>query len=406
MDKKMDIIIFTISRWDSPISSPSLSLAKEFAKNNKVFYIDHPYSIKDYLAEKNQPEVEARKPALFSGKQKYKVLKQFSEQLIAVTTKLTLPINFLPTGWLYRKMASYNDAVVFSAIRGIIKDYHVKDFVFINAFDPYFCQQFPTDIKPYRTVYQSMDDLSQVAYTAKHGVGLEAAIIKQYDITLTTSRELTRLKLQHAPTVHYHPNAADTTIFSTTITEKFERPVALKNCAGKQIIGYTGNIESRIDYDLLKGIIETHTDKIICMVGPITTDEHEGIKLKEFENVILIGPKKIEELPQYLQYFDCTLIPFKKNTLTKSIYPLKINEYLSAGKAVISTSFSEDIKSFEEVILIGEDNASFIKLIDKAVLSNSAENIAKRAAFAHNNTWTARVEQFWEIIKTSAKKNL
>ncbi|TAH27680.1 MAG: glycosyltransferase [Cytophagales bacterium] len=399
-----DIIIFTLSRWDSPISSPSLSLAKEFAKHNRVFYIDHPYSFKDFLKERNQAEVKQRTKALLLGKDAYKTLHQFSSNLIAVTTQLTLPVNFLPKGSLYNTLSRYNDNIVFKAIRNIIKDFSVKKFIFINAFDPYFCRQFPEDIQPFRTVYQSMDDLSQVTYTAKHGIALEADIIKKYDITLTTSKELTRLKLQHSPSVYYHPNAADISIFGKTISEKFERPKELIGFEDKKIIGYTGNIESRIDYQLLQKVIETHQDKLICMVGPITTDEHESIGLKKYKNVILIGPKKITELPQYLQYFDCTLIPFKKNILTKSIYPLKINEYLSAGKAVVATNFSEDIEGFGNVIYIGKDTDEFVDKIAIAINSNRQEQVSQRVAFAQTNTWTARVESFWEIIHESTKK--
>jgi hypothetical protein len=52
MNPSNDIICFSLSRWDSAISSPALSLAKEFAKNNRVFYIDHPFSWKDYFNER------------------------------------------------------------------------------------------------------------------------------------------------------------------------------------------------------------------------------------------------------------------------------------------------------------------------------------------------------------------
>ncbi|MGO8056082.1 glycosyltransferase, partial [Rhizobium leguminosarum] len=84
-------------------------------------------------------------------------------------------------------------------------------------------------------------------------------------------------------------------------------------------------------------------DKTLVFVGPVQTEEHKAVGLDKLPNVLFVGPKHITQLANYLQYFDCVLIPFRKNTLTKSIYPLKINEYLAAGKAVIATHFSEDI---------------------------------------------------------------
>jgi glycosyltransferase involved in cell wall biosynthesis len=114
----------------------------------------------------------------------------------------------------------------------------------------------------------------------------------------------------------------------------------------------------------------------------------------------MTGSKKIEELPNYLRYFDCAIIPFKKITLTKSIYPLKINEYLAAGRAVVATDFSEDIQSFGDVIYISADHAEFVSLIDRAIKENGPERIKARTAVANRNTWTARVEEFWEILES------
>lgn len=399
MIKDSDLIIFSLSRWDAPYSSPSFSLAKEFAKNNRVFYIDHPHSLKDFISNYNTPGVQTRKNALLWGKNIYTKSHKLPERLTMVTPRLTLPINFLPDGPVYKAMSRYNDKVIFDTVRQIIRDFDVRKFIFFNAFDPYFCRDFPADIKPVKKVYQSMDDLTQVPYTAKHGTRLEAEIIRKYDITLTTSQELRRLKLRHSDQVHLHPNAADFSSFQRALSEKFPRPEELSRAEGKKVIGYTGNIESRIDYQLLKAVIEYHPDKIIAMVGPVTTPEHKTIGLTEYPNVIMTGSKKIDQLPAYLQYFDCALIPFKKNTLTRSIYPLKINEYLAAGRPVVATDFSEDIQGFKDVIYIGRDEAEFVQLIDQAIQENNSERIRARTAVANTNTWTARVEKFWEIVK-------
>ncbi len=115
-------------------------------------------------------------------------------------------------------------------------------------------------------------------------------------------------------------------------------------------------------------------------------------------NVVFAGPRKITELPAFLQYFDCVIIPFRKNTLAKSIYPLKINEYLAAGKPVIATHFSEDIYTFRDVAYIADDHETFLQLIDQAIDENNAALQEKRIAVASQNTWAARVDQFWAIL--------
>ena len=400
MIRDADIIMFSLSRWDAPISSPSFSLAKEFALRNRVFYIDHPHSLKDFVTGYKTPRVQKRKEALLAGKGMYSKAAWLPEKLTLVTPPLTMPINFLPTGPLYEILAKSNDEIVTNTIRQIIKDFDVSKFIFFNAFDPFFCRDLPPDIKPVKTVYQSMDDITQAEYTSRHGTRLEEEIIRKFDITLTTSHELRRLKSQFSKHVYYHPNAADFRNFKRALSEDFPRPAALLPATGKKVIGYTGNIETRVDYELLKAVAAFHKDKILAMVGPITTPDANASGLSRLKNVIFTGPKNITELPAYLQYFDCTVIPFKKNTLTRSIYPLKINEYLAAGRPVVSTDFSADIEGFRDVIYIGKTDEEFVRLIDRAINENDAAKTNARLALANTNTWTARVERFWQILES------
>jgi len=392
-----DIVCLSISRWDAPVSSPALCLAKELSKSNRVFYIDHPYSWKDYIKERNTEGVKKRKKALLFGKNMYSKHDGHTQQFVTVTTRITAPINFLPGGWLYKKMSQRNDRIILNTIRKLISDFEVKEFIYINFFDPYFLGKFPKDIQPVRTVYHCMDDITQVDYSNRHGSRLEHEIIKNFDYTLCTSAELTRLKKLLSPDVHFFPNAADHSLFKSAYNEHLPKPEELKHIHTK-IIGYIGSIEYRMDFELLKKIAAAHSDKTIVLVGPINTTEHLKSGINRLPNVVFTGSKSITQLPSYLQYFDCTIIPFKKNILTKSIYPLKINEYLAAGKPVVATNFSDDIASFGKVAYIANSDENFLMQITNAIEENTHELQQKRIAVAAQNTWHARADQFWNII--------
>lgn len=404
MKRTTDLVIFALPRWDQPISSPALSLAKEFAKSNRVFYIEHPYSWKDAIKERNTPEVQKRKDAIFKGKNIYTNPPDFPEKLTIVTPPVTYPINGLPAGALYDFLGKLNDKRIYSTIRRILKDYQVKDWIYVNSFDPFFARDFPADLKPLAKVYQCMDDHSQVEYSAKHGIRLEEDIVRKFDLTLNTSKELARINAAFTKHSYFHPNAAEINLFKTAVEDPLPRPKELEGI-DKKIIGFTGSIEYRTDFELILKLAKHHSDKQLVFVGPLRTTEMEEMGIINLPNVTMVGPKKITELPQYLKFMDVVIIPYKKNKLTKSIYPLKINEYLGAGRAVVAVHFSEDIKTFDDVAYIADDHDDFIHLVDVAIKEDSPEKIKQRMEVAAKNTWTARVEQFWDILDVWEKSS-
>ncbi len=382
IDKNIDIVCMSLSRWDAAISSPSVSIAKEFAKTNRVFFITHPYTWKDVVA----------------GNAKDNPRQKLAENnIVVIDPPVVLPVNFLPAGALYNFFWRINQRTLYKTLRNILRENNVSEYIFINFFDPYFLAEIPPDIRPLRYVYQCMDDMSQVAYTRRHGVQLENEIIRRADLVLCTSRELTRLKSQISDNVRFHPNAADYELFHTAATKTLKRPADL-DFGSKKIIGFTGSVEYRSDFMLLKKIASRHPDKILFFVGPVQGTEYIAAGLTEMPNVVFAGPRHISELPAYLQYFDCCIIPYKRNVLTASIYPLKVNEYLAAGKPVVATPFSDDIRSFSDVLYLADTHEEFCELINKAMAEDDENKKAARYKAAASNTWSERIRQFWEFL--------
>lgn len=395
----LPIIMLSMSRWDGPFSSASISLAKEFSKNNLVFYVDNPFTIKDLLTQYRRAAIKCRKNALLFGTNIYRKIDPALDHLIAVTPKTVLPINWLPPGNLYDFFSKINNKAVIKAIRKIKSDHGINDYILFNSFNPFYGYDLPKDIQPLLTVYQSRDDISQSAYVSKHGVEMETKAIMDSNLSMATSIELTKKLSSNNKEVHYLPNAANIALFKE-VFKPLKKPNELKG-VDKKVIVYTGNICHRINYELLKKIATVHYDKIILLVGPISNKQFFEFGLDKMANVICAGAKPISALPAYLKYADCTIIPFQCNELTKSIYPLKINEYLAAGKPVVSTSFSEDIESFRDIIYLSATNEEFLMNIGKALEENHDQiKIAQRVSVAEENTWEARVALFWNLIKT------
>lgn len=399
MFKDTDIIYFTLFPWDHPYSSVSLSFTREFARNNRIFYINHPFTFKDFVSNFQQPKVQKRKKDLLRQRMRYEQIPGFPDHVIGVHPPNTLPINWIDNLKLYDYFYQFNNRIILNTIRQVIMDYRLKNFIYLNCFNPFYAGVLPKSFGAKLQIYQCIDDMTQEAYTAKHAHRLEEAAIRQADIVLVTSSNLKKLKKPLNPNTHLVPNAVDINIFKKATEAKLPKPPEIAHI-NNPIIGFTGNLnEYRVDYSLLRKIALKHNDKTLLLVGPLNSNDYKDHGLDQLPNVILTGGKDINDLPRYLQHMDCAIIPFLCNKLTASVYPLKINEYLAAGKAVVSTSFSEDIKSFRDHIFLANDHDHFLGLIDQAIDNNDYAGMQQRIQVAQENSWTQRVNQFWTILE-------
>lgn len=164
----------------------------------------------------------------------------------------------------------------------------------------------------------------------------------------------------------------------------------------KQTIGYIGTIDDRLDYEILHHLFTNLPQTLFVFVGRILSEPGLAI-LKKYPNVIIEGPKTPEELPAYLKTFSAGIIPFVKDTFTKGIYPMKINEYLAAGIPVISTGFGDMIE-FEQLISIGDTKETFLAHCIEEIQSDTVAKKQERLSTAAKNTWANRADEFSQAI--------
>ncbi len=390
--------MLALPRWDGEYASTSFSLCKEIAKSHPVFYIDNPFTVKDFLWQYQQPRVKARTAALLFGRNIYHPLNLPGSDLTIVTPRLVAPINWVENDQVYDMLSKLNNKLVSKVLSSIVKDHQLTEYIFINSFNPFYVRSFPANFKPSLFIYHTVDDISEASYVQKHGSRLEKEISQRADFTLVTSLKLKKLKEQDTQKVYYLPNAADTAIFHTALSGDLPMPKDMP-LQDQDIVIFTGHLDQRIDVLLLEQIAITYPEKILLLVGPNSLKKEETKRLATYQNIVFTGKKQLEELPGYLQSAKCAIIPFKCNTLTESIYPLKINEYLAAGLPVVSTSFSEDIQAFADLAYISESGKQFIKNIQRAIDEDAADLKARRVEEAGKNTWEHRTSQLYQLIE-------
>lgn len=400
----MDVVMFSLARWDGPYSSTAFSLAKELSQSSRVFYIENPITLKYLLANIFRPHVWRRIKTLLFGISPYTLPDAENSNLIAVTPYLTFPINFLSEGAFYERLSLINDSLVGKTLKKLAKDYSINNFIFFNCFNPFYVRKFSEGFSPQLFIYMTVDDIRHSTHIKKHGPRLEMEMMTRADLVFATSRELTLLAGKYSSSAYHLPNAADISMFKTSREQSLPRPYELNDIAAPIVI-YTGNIDHRVDFDLLNELVKRNPTINFVLVGPVSIDEIELKTLRDSPNVLFTGKKDITELPAFLKYSQCTVIPFKCNALTKSIYPLKINEYLATGKPVVATPFSDDIRTFSDVIAIANSPASFSEAVCESIQNDSRDQESERIGFVENNTWKARVVSFWERVNQHLHQN-
>lgn len=390
--KNNTIVIVSLMRFDA-LASTNYTIARYLAKENQVFYVDNPFTLTDWLRLRKTPEYARRKHAFspFSTG----IIETEDKNLKVIIPMPVLPLNFLPEGKLYRILLKVNEWMVARRIKKVLRKQKAEATVYINSFN-FHLPGVGERLKPRLKAYHCVDPII-VPFDQKHGLVSEKQIVEQSDVVICTSRQLYTDKIKLNTQSFFVPNAADSAHSSKALDAALPVHESIRNITAP-VIGYLGAIERRMDYPLLQQVVAENPDKSFVFAGPADAGFVPDW-MRTTKNVFLTGKVSYEEMPAVIKGFDVALIPFKKDEVSNTIFPLKLFEYLGAGKPVVATNFNDDLKEFTgDIVPYCEDAASFSAAIELA-LQQGPENLQQRIAVAAANTWDKRGEDFSNILE-------
>ncbi|MBC8492492.1 MAG: methyltransferase domain-containing protein [Chloroflexi bacterium] len=255
-------------------------------------------------------------------------------------------------------------------------------------------------------IYEIIDELEVFPYNQDRLERRHNDLTQSARVVLATSDRLLQRIVAIRPDAILCPNGVDYERFATAQTDSLEPPSDLRPVLdrGRPIIGYCGALARWFDYELIRYAAEARPDLTFLLLGP----DHDGT-LKQSgiasqPNIIWLGPRPHNIVPHYLRYFEVATIPFKVSNITLSTSPIKLFEYLAAGKPVVTTAMPECRKY--EGVLVAESYAEFVAHIDRALdLRNNPAFRARLQKEAQRNTWRARIEQILEAVEARCNGN-
>jgi glycosyltransferase involved in cell wall biosynthesis len=132
-------------------------------------------------------------------------------------------------------------------------------------------------------------------------------------------------------------------------------------------------------------------------------DRLQSIQQKEGlgDRLVLEGWKPYEEVPSYLAASDICLLPAKHSKIMENIVPIKMYEYLAAGKVVFSTDLSGVRKEFGEgngVLYINESR-DVVALAQKLIENGHIHDEGRKGQlFVGDNDWAGLTSRFEQIL--------
>jgi glycosyltransferase involved in cell wall biosynthesis len=302
---------------------------------------------------------------------------------------------YAPGNMRWRASARYNSVLYAAEIRHLLR--------YIGALHPwlwaFFAQSLSAlDIGFQRTVYDCVDDWPSFfpnMAERKFVAHVDEQLCRRSDLVFVGSEPLLSKKSPHNPRTFVVNHAADVQHFEKACDPGLKVPEDLARIPHPRI-GFIGMIDNvRFDADLVRRIADASSYNVVTIGGFMADAER---LLSARPNIHRLGMKTIAELPAYLKGLDVCLMPYKINEATRNIFPLKLFEYMAAGKPIVTTPIPA-VRDYRDLLYVSEDTDSFFGLVQRAIAENDPLLVARRMDCARKHTWEAHVEQKSALIQ-------
>lgn len=305
------------------------------------------------------------------------------------------PLKLLPNG--YATTRAFNEWVARRQIAAEMRAMGIKDpLLWINA---HYAGHLAGHLGEKAVIYDVTDDWTELKQCAK-GTALtrqqDAALCQVADTVIVCSERLAELKRPMAAEVRLIPNGVDPDHYRNVLDGEGPLP---PECEGWQwpVFGYTGTLHpDRIDLSLVEDIAKRLRHGSIVLLGPSFLSLEQTERLRACGNVHLPGAVPYARIPDFMRGFSACIVPHLVTPFTESLNPIKLWEYLAAGKPIVSTNVA-GFRDYAEVVSIAHSAAEFVQALERSV-EESPRVAAARREMVCAHSWDARLDAVEDVL--------
>ena len=226
-------------------------------------------------------------------------------------------------------------------------------------------------------VYYCGDDFGALAGVDHEPVlEMERRLVAKADLILAASDVLAARFPKHK-TLHV-PHGADIALFQTPANRASDLPT------DRPVAGFYGSVSSWVDVELMSAVADLMPHWWLVVIGNVETDVSA---LASRPNVRLLGRRSHADLPGYAQHWMASLLPFRDNAQIRACNPLKLREYLAAGRPIIATDFPA-LSPYRDLISVAAGPHAFAAAL--TACTSEPDRAADRRLRVQGETWEAR----------------
>jgi glycosyltransferase involved in cell wall biosynthesis len=162
----------------------------------------------------------------------------------------------------------------------------------------------------------------------------------------------------------------------------FERP----------LIGCVGLVDDHLDMAAIRAVADAQRGTVV-LVGSINTD----VTSLQHPRIRFVERRPYAEMPAFMQAFDVCLVPFTRNRLTAAVNPIKLREYLAAGRPTVASALPE-VEPYVDVVELVADGGDWAAAVARAVADDGESRRSERRRRVTGESWDVAFRRIEDLV--------